>query len=477
MNASIKPKELTKEQIAAINSYGNSIVSMKNDIEAIQKLAGMYISGKGNLGYMTIFREIYQNSIDQVIDPMSPGDYISVTFNEHTLEATILDNGKGIPFDDMIRIFTKSHTSQNYTKEKGRYLTSVNGVGSKATNAFSEIFVVESYRYDGEARRMVFKDGYPTSKTPEKIDNKNKFQGTNIYFVPSIKLLGRITVTQKDIYNLVRDIAAMMPIGTVIDYKGIDGNGKVYTEHIVNEDGINYFLIKEVKSPLVKPIMVGDDDGYERAMISFTWDTTALGDNYAFDRERVKAFSNTCPIYDAGSTNITGTLKGICNWFQKYINDIYLANSRSKVTVIPSDIKEGLCVIIDSASVDPQFSGQAKQKLTNEEMDPFCRKVVMNGLDEWSKNNPADLKKISEFIFEIAKIRTNADKEKVKISTNYEQSAFGGGLPASYKKPSGKDHLELWICEGLSALGALVQARDTSKQGRNMPHIVVIQCV
>ena len=173
---SSKAKQLSAEQIAAINSYGKDIISAKNDIEAIKTHVGMYISAKGNLGFVTIFREIYQNAIDQVIDPVSPGDYVKIQFDEVSKETTIVDNGKGIPFDDIVRIYTKNHTSQNYKKVKGRYVSGINGIGGKATNAFSEVFIVESYRYDGEARRMVFRNGYPETDKPIKIPNKDKYQ-------------------------------------------------------------------------------------------------------------------------------------------------------------------------------------------------------------------------------------------------------------------------------------------------------------
>ena len=131
---------LTEEQKKAINSYGDQIVTMKNDMEAIKQTFSMYIGGKGNHGYLTLVREIYDNAIDQLIDSTSPCNWISVEFDERNLQCTITDNGKGLPFNDMIRIFTKNHTSKNYTKVAGSgdWSIGVNGVGSKAVNALSE---------------------------------------------------------------------------------------------------------------------------------------------------------------------------------------------------------------------------------------------------------------------------------------------------------------------------------------------------
>ena len=194
----------------------------------------------------------------------------------------------------------------------------------------------------------------------------------------------------------------------------------------------------------------------------FTWDSASLSDPGA--RENVVAFCNFCPIIDEGSTNITGTLKGITTWFCDYMNKIYLVNSRAKTRVIPNDVKTGLSVAIDSDMLNPEFSGQAKEKLANIEMDAFCKDLVIRGLDEWSKTNPADLQKVAKFIHSIAQVREKADKEKVKISANYESSAFSG-LPSKYVKPTGKDHLELFICEGDSAKSPIVKCRNTTTQG------------
>lgn len=467
--------KLTEEQKQAIHDYGKEIYSAKNDMEAIRLTIGFMIGSKGNHGYLTLVREIYDNAIDQMLDKVYPCTHITVAFDERTLECTITDNGKGLPFKDMVRIYTKSHTSKNYTKTEGsgNYSIGLNGVGAKAVNALSKTFIAESYLYTGEARRLECHEGMPTTKEPVKIPNKDKKQGTKVSFIPS-DILGEINVTYKEVYKLVRDIFALMPTDKTMDFVGIDMNGKVHEEHIVNRDGIMYFLVKTVKTPLIAPIEALADSGNERLHAMFTWDTGALSDPAATG-ESVIAYSNYCPIYDAGSTNITGTIKGIASWFCDYMNKIYLVSTRSKVHILPSDVKTGLCVAIDSDCLNPVFTGQAKEKLSNVEMDGYCKQVIMSALDNWSKANPNELAKVCKFIKDIATIRERSDKEKVKISTNYESSSFSG-LPAKYVKPTGKDHLELIICEGDSAKGPIVKCRDTVHQGKMMPHIVVTQC-
>ena len=111
--------KLTAEQMAAIDNYGNDIQTLKDTVTAIRQLPGMYCSGRGNIGFLSLIREIYQNAIDQVIDPTSPADTVTVFYNENTLEVEVSDNGKGFPFNDMVRMITAQHTSKNYTKKKG----------------------------------------------------------------------------------------------------------------------------------------------------------------------------------------------------------------------------------------------------------------------------------------------------------------------------------------------------------------------
>lgn len=468
---------LTEEQKQAIAKYGESITSFKDDIEAIRRLPGVFISNKGTLGELTLIREIFQNATDQLSDPKSPCDKVQLFFNEKTLETTVIDNGMGIPFDDMIRIYTKSYTSGNYIKKKGVYKSSTHGIGSKAANALSETFIVESYRYDGQARKIEMHEGVAKYKEPISIPNPNKLQGTKVYFIPS-EILGDIDLKWNSVYNMIRNIIALTPIGSKIEFEAIDKAGVIHKETIINNDGMMYFIIKNTKSPIISPIRIVDDTGEMMLDCLITWDAAALTDP-TIDLSYV-SYCNYSQQIAPDSKNITGTIKGITSWFTDYMNKIYLLNNRAKLKVIPNDIKSGLSIVINSGVLEPIFGGQAKETLTNEEMDPFCRDVVIKGLDEWSKTNPNDLQKIAKYLQSIAQVRANADKEKVKISSNYESSAFSG-LPAKYVKPTGKDNLELFICEGDSAKSPIVKCRKTQTQGKRIytdaPYYSNIVCV
>ena len=131
--------KLTKEQMEQIDSYSQSIKTLDGLVKQVRKRPGMYIGPVGNAGYLNMIREIFQNSIDQLVDKNSPCTWIKISMNEKTKIVTVEDNGLGIPFPDMIRIFTERHTSRNFEKKPGEYSSGLNGVGAKVTNALSKV--------------------------------------------------------------------------------------------------------------------------------------------------------------------------------------------------------------------------------------------------------------------------------------------------------------------------------------------------
>ena len=172
--------ELTKEQKEAIKNYGDEIKQLKDFQTAVRTRPGMYIGPIGNKGFLNCCREIYQNAIDQIVDQSGPGNWFSFYYDERTLEVVCEDNGRGLPFNNMIKILTEAHVSKNFDRKLGEYPAGMNGVGAKVVNALSTTMIVESYLFDGTAAKVEFHKGYPTTKQPVPIPNKSKKQGTKI---------------------------------------------------------------------------------------------------------------------------------------------------------------------------------------------------------------------------------------------------------------------------------------------------------
>ena len=457
--------ELTKEQLAAIDSYSNDIQTLSDTVTAIRQVPGMYCSGRGNVGYLSLIREIYQNAIDQVVDPTSPADKVTISYNESTLEVIVTDNGKGFPFQDMVRMITALHTSKNYTKKKGEYSSGLHGAGCKVVNALSDEFHLKSFRYDGTAMQLDMKDGYVQGKGPYPIPNKEKKQGSYVSFVPCTEVLGELNLEWKRVYHLIKDILSLTPIGSQVFFTAIDTNGVVFNEHIINKDGIITKLISTIKNPLCKPIVIGFDDGEHKLDVAFAYD---MGENPEdMDTEmNITAFCNMCPT--VGGDHINGAVDGICRWFSNYMNNIFLINQKAKdkLKVTANDIKSGLNIMISGFCLEPTFAGQAKELLDDPSMGTFAKEVIGRGLDEWSKANPGDLQKLCKFFKEIAELRMKQDNEKAKIVTKYQKNPLNN-LPKKYKRPINKPgpDIELIIVEGDSALGSVEKDRDPYRQG------------
>lgn len=439
-----------------IRNYSKEIKTISNFVDAVRKTVGQYLGYTGNKGFINMIREIFQNSIDELQKDSSPCNYIWVFYDETSHEVTVQDNGRGIPFNDMIRVFTAEHTSSNYVKTPGEFSSGRHGVGSKVTNAVSEYFIVQSYIL-GEARYLKFIDGKPDGE-PSVIPNKSNYQGTIITFKPSYEVMGEITVTCNEVMHLIETLLPLLKIGACIDFCGKTSNNEKIDKHYVNEDGIITDLINKTTSPLIKPVVYGmlRQDGRMKADIAFTYDSNDLM------TENITGFSNFCPTI--AGTHIDGFLEGITKYFREYMNKIYL--NKSKLKIVNNDIKCGLKAIVAVSHLEPIFTGQAKEILSNDDMFWFVRELTLNHLAKWSKENPNDLQRLCKYYKDVAELRVKSDEGKIKLSQQYEASHLTG-LPKKYIKPTGKpsDKLELIIVEGDSALGPAKNNRDNVRQG------------
>lgn len=447
---------MTNKNIDNIKNYANEIVTLESFVEAVRQMPGMYIGPLSNAGFLNMFREIFQNSLDELIKAainLSPCNFIRVTYDESSNTVIVEDNGRGIPFGHIIRIFTSEHTSSNYKKNKGEYSSGRHGVGSKVVNALATEFIVESYIL-GEARRVEFRDMIPWEFGEKVIPNTENKQGTRITFRPCYDVMGKINITVTDIIAYIKTIFPLTPVNSKMHFTGIHKDGTVYEEDIINADGIISYLIMSTTSPIIKPIVLFNDTGEMKAEIAFTYDSNDL------QAEHIVSFSNYCPT--VSGTHVDGFIEGVCKFFREYMNKIYLSgNKNKKLSVVSNDIKTGLKAVVNVCHLEPNFTGQAKEILSNEDMFYFVRDLMVSSLDEWTKNNPNDLQKICKYLKDIAEIRLSADKEKVKLTSKYNSVLTG--LPQKYIKPLTKKGVELIIVEGDSAGGGYRNERHETQ--------------
>lgn len=436
--------ELDEQYKSAIDNYGNQIKTFKDWCTSVKKRPSYHCGGLNERGFISLQREVFQNSVDQVVMENSPANMISFYYNEQTLETSVEDNGLGFPFNDIERIVTTPNTSKNYEKKPGNFSTGYNGVGLKITSCLSSKLIAESYRYDGTAIQFTTVEGYPLQgkniSNPKSIPNKNYKQGSKVTFWPNTEVLGEINLPWQEIYNLIYKIISRTPIGTICKFEAVDKEGKTHKEEIINKDGIFTDIIQLSKAPICKPIEIFNNNGYHRLHAGIIFD----GSENPSGLIRSVAFCNMCPTI--AGTHIDGTVDGVCKWFTKYMNDIFLSNNKNKVKIIPADIKGNIIISIAADALEPVFIGQAKEQLANKEMAPFCRDTVINGLNDWSKANPSELTKICKYLKEVAEIRAKNEKVKETIVNKFQANAITG-YPAKFAR-SIKEKKEFIIVEG-----------------------------
>jgi DNA gyrase subunit B len=444
--------KLDQKMIENIMSYADQIRTAESFVEIVRMKPGQFIGYIGNKGFINMVREIYQNILDEILKKDSPGSMGIISYDERTNTIIMEDNGRGIPFDNIVRIFSEQYTSSNYDKKDGDFSSGNHGVGGKVVNALSSLFRVESYRL-GKARCVEFIDGTPWDKGEVEIANPGK-QGAIITFIPSHEVMGDITVTCADVMALIQHLLPLCSIGAKIIFNGIDYSGREIHQEFVNEDGILTFLINQTTNPLIKPVIISRETGKMKVDIAFTYDSNSLVD------ENIITFANMSPTLSG--THLEGFLDGLTRYFRDYMNKIYL--TKSKLNVVNTDIKTGLKAVVSVFHINPIFSSQAKEILGNEDMKSFVSLAVTGMLQDWIKTNPNDLQKLCKYYKDIAEIRVKSEEGKVKLSSKYESSTFST-MPKKYIKPEGKEHLELIIAEGNSAKGSAFSARDNLRQG------------
>lgn len=427
-----------------------------DSVDAVRKLPDVYIGALGNHGFLNMYREILQNSLDEIIKGNTLDMNIIVSFDARSHACIIEDNGQGIALNMLAPVFSVLHSSSNYDKTEGSgdYSSGKNGMGATITNFLSKFFIVESYRMDGTAAKVEFKEGRLSNKGTQSIKCPSNKHGLITSFAPS-DMMGNITVNDVEIEQLTWLLCHLCKIGTRIIYNAINPMGQKRSVVIENKNGIYDLMQGICNRPVFNPIYYTEDNGTMKVEVLLSYDVSNMDD------PEILGFANMCPTN--GGTHIDGCLDGIVKYFRDYMNKIYLANNK-KLQVNAQDIRTGLRAVISVFHIKPMFTGQSKEIFSKEDMKPFIANATLKAIEQWAANNPGDLQKISKYFKEVCEIRIKSDNEKIKMSDKYTSSVVSG-LPAKYKKPHSNKKFEVWIAEGDSAVSGMENNRDKATQG------------
>lgn len=426
------------------NDYTDDKIITLDWNEHIRRRAGMYIGRLGNGespddGIYVLLKEIIDNAIDEFIS----GHGKTIVLEVDGKSASVRDFGHGIPLNSLVKVVTTLNTGAKFDSDVYAKSVGLNGVGSKAVNALSSEFYIESFR-DGESRYAVFSGGKLLDTATRPTNEKN---GTFVRFVPDIDIFGEYNFNQEFVETMARNYSYLNKNLT------IKLNGKDFISRNGLLDLVNDSMVKEKKEPLYKPIhLVGDD-----IEIVMTHDNS-YGENIA-------SFVNGQNTRDGG-THLAAFREAIT----KTIKEFY------KKDFDPSDIRQGIVGAISIRIHEPNFESQTKIKLGSTEMykdGPTVRNYVNNfiktNLDNYLHINreTADilLKKIQSSEKErkeMSGVQKKA-KERAKKAAVHNKKLYDCRYHYGDKNELGEQS-SIFITEGDSASGTITTIRDANTQ-------------
>ena len=454
------------EEIQPVSTYNDDNIVHLDDREHIRRRPGMYIGKLGDGkhdddGIYVLIKETIDNSIDEF--RMNEGKVIEVSVRPYTDETgymgevvRVRDYGRGIPLGKMVEAVSLLNTGGKYDTKAFKKSVGLNGVGTKAVNALSWKFVVQSFR-DGKTRRAEFKQGHLVSDTDIQDYNGNEKRGTCIEFVPdnSKGLFENYRFRDEFIETMMRNYA-YLNMGLTLVY-----NGKKY----VSKNGLFDLLTDNMTVEPLYPIIHLKGEDIEIALTH----TNQSGEEY-------HSFVNGQHTIQGGTHQVAfreAIARTIKEFFSK--NQEY------------SDIRNGVVGAIAINVSEPVFESQTKVKLGSKDMSPegglsvnkFVGDFIKQQLDNHLHKNPELVEVMLQKIQESEKERkaiagvTKAARERAKknLLNNPKlrdcQVHYNDAKPTKSAKDADDDlrqESSIFITEGLSASGSITKSRDVRTQ-------------
>ncbi|MEO8719855.1 MAG: DNA topoisomerase (ATP-hydrolyzing) subunit B [Ginsengibacter sp.] len=447
------------------NAYGADSIQVLEGLEAVRKRPAMYIGDVGTKGFHHLVYEVVDNSIDEALAGYC--DQITVSINEDN-SITVEDNGRGIPTGIMKKegrsalevVMTVLHAGGKFDKNTYKVSGGLHGVGVSCVNALSTEFHVTVNR-DGKTFEQEYSKGIP--QYPVRETGTSDKRGTMIRFLPDPSIFIVSVYNREILEGRLRELSFLNKKIRIIlnDFREKDDEGKNYIKEFYSEGGIVEFVELIDKNGNRQPLLptVIYCDGYDAAS-NVTVDV-AMMYNSGYQEHLFSYVNNINTI--EGGTHVSGFRRSITRVFKSY-GEKQGMFEKAKVEIEGDDFREGLTSVISVKVPEPQFEGQTKTKLGNNEVMGVVDSTLSKVLTAYLEENPRDAKTIIQKVILAAQARAAAKKAREMVQRKSVLS--GGGLPGKLADCSDKDpfRCELFLVEGDSAGGTAKQGRDRSFQ-------------
>ncbi len=438
--------------------YDADSIQVLEGLEAVRKRPGMYIGDTGIRGYHHLVYEIVDNAVDEAL----AGHCSNIKINIHNDESiTIQDNGRGIPVakhksgkSAMEVVFTVLHAGGKFDKDTYKVSGGLHGVGASVVNALSSFCHVEVHR-DGKIWKQNYEKGKVLGELVEA--GATDVTGTKVTFKPDTEIFKAegLAFSFETLSNRFREMA-FLNAGLHFELTDERADSEKKSEFQYSE-GIKEFIghINANKKPLHNDVVYfsGNKEGVD-VEIAMQWN-----DSYS---EHIHTYCNNINTHEGGShlVGFRGALTRTTNAYAQ--NKNLLKNLKANLD--GDDIREGLAAVISVKVPEPQFEGQTKTKLGNNEVKGIVESLVNEKLADWLDRNPTAGKAIVGKCVDSARARLAA--RKARELTRRKSALDSHSLPGKMADCQEKDPslCEIYLVEGDSAGGSAKQARDRRTQ-------------
>jgi len=431
--------------MAAQSNYTEDNIRSLDWKEHIRMRPGMYIGklGDGSSpddGIYILLKEVLDNSIDEYV--MGAGKTIEISVQGERV--IVRDYGRGIPLGKVVDVVSKMNTGGKYDSKAFKKSVGLNGVGTKAVNALSSFFRVESTR-DGKSASAEFEQGNLTNK--ELLDETSRRKGTKVSFVPDEIIFKNYKYRNEYIVKMLKNYVYLNPGLTIVF------NGEKY----FSENGLKDLLSENInESDMLYPIIHLKGDDIE---IAITHSKTQYSEEY---HSFVNGQNTT-----QGGTHLAAYRESLVKTVREFYGKTYDA----------SDIRKSVVTAIAIKVMEPVFESQTKTKLGSTDMGgnlptvrTYINDFVKTNLDNFLHKNPDTAEKIQRKILqaererkELSGIRKLA-KDRAKKASLHNKKLRDCRVHFGDTKNERNLETTLFITEGDSASGSITKSRDVNTQ-------------